>query len=158
MRAAGLSLAPTFVPFTPWTTLDGYLDLLRSLVTLDLVDSVAPIQLAIRLLVPRGSGLIGILKSEGRLDRYDAEALCYRWRAVDPAVDRLQTDLMREVEEGEASGLGRRALFARLWRRAHRAAGAEALPIVFGTETPVPSLSEPWYCCAEPTSSQLAGV
>src|SRR6185436_15013782 len=31
-RDAGLTLAPTFVPFTPWTTLDGYRDLLREMV------------------------------------------------------------------------------------------------------------------------------
>jgi hypothetical protein len=28
MRALGLFLVPTFVPFTPWTTLAGYEDLL----------------------------------------------------------------------------------------------------------------------------------
>src|SRR5271168_1095525 len=32
-RRLGLTLHPTFVPFTPWTTLDGYLDLLRLLRT-----------------------------------------------------------------------------------------------------------------------------
>jgi hypothetical protein len=54
-RASGVSLAPTFVPFTPWTTRDGYVDLLDQIVGLDLVEAVAPIQLAIRLL--RDSGV-----------------------------------------------------------------------------------------------------
>jgi len=27
-REMGMTLHPTFVPFTPWTSLDGYLDLL----------------------------------------------------------------------------------------------------------------------------------
>ena len=158
MREAGLTLAPTFVPFTPWTTLDGYLDLLRAVVALDLVESVAPIQLAIRLLVPRGSGLIPVLREQGRLGRYDEEALCYRWRADDPAVDRLQNDLMTDVETGEANGLGRGELFCRIWERAHQAAGVAALPIVIRPATTVPRMSEPWYCCAEPTSHQLAGL
>jgi len=48
-RAAGLALAPTFVPFTPWTTREGYRDLLQAIVDLDLIEAVAPIQLAIRL-------------------------------------------------------------------------------------------------------------
>ena len=53
-RDAGLTLAPTFIPFTPWTTLEGYLDLLALVAELDLVAHVAPIQLGIRLLLPRG--------------------------------------------------------------------------------------------------------
>src|SRR6266581_495284 len=35
-RAADIYLAPTFVPFTPWTTLAGYLDLMRALLRLRL--------------------------------------------------------------------------------------------------------------------------
>jgi radical SAM superfamily enzyme YgiQ (UPF0313 family) len=54
LREAGLPMQPTFVPFTPWTTLEGYCDLLGAIRELDLVESVAPIQLAIRLLIPAG--------------------------------------------------------------------------------------------------------
>ena len=58
LRQAGIAFAPTFVAFTPWTTLDGYVDLLRRLIELELVESVPPIQLCIRLLVPEGSYLL----------------------------------------------------------------------------------------------------
>ena len=54
-RVLGIDLAPTFVPFTPWTTLAGYRELLATLLRLNLVEAVPPIQLAIRLLVPQGS-------------------------------------------------------------------------------------------------------
>jgi len=158
MREAGLTLSPTFVPFTPWTTLEGYLDLLRAVVALDLVESVAPIQLAIRLLVPAGSGLIPILQEQGHLGRYDEEALCYPWQSGDPAVDRLQSDVMADVEAGDGQDLSRSQLFQRIWDRAHQAAGAVAAPIVLQRATTVPRMSEPWYCCAEPTSRQLAGL
>src|SRR3989338_7809664 len=57
-RAAGIALAPTFVAFTPWTTLEGYVALLKRLLELDLVESMPPIQLAIRLLLPQGSLLL----------------------------------------------------------------------------------------------------
>ena len=53
-----MTLVPTFVAFHPWLTLDGYCDLLDTIAELDLVDHVAPIQLAIRLLVPEGSRLL----------------------------------------------------------------------------------------------------
>ena len=50
-RAAGLTLSPTFVAFTPWTTLDGYAEFLDDVEALDLVEHVAPVQWTIRLLV-----------------------------------------------------------------------------------------------------------
>ena len=53
-----MTLVPTFVAFHPWLTLDGYCDLLDTIDALDLVDHVAPIQLAIRLLIPEGSRLL----------------------------------------------------------------------------------------------------
>jgi radical SAM superfamily enzyme YgiQ (UPF0313 family) len=43
-REAGLTLVPTFVAFTPWTTLDSYIDLLDVVQNLGLVGNVAPIQ------------------------------------------------------------------------------------------------------------------
>ncbi len=58
MRDVGLPLAPTFVAFTPWTTLEGYVDLLQTITDLDVVEAVASIQLAIRLLLPAGSRLM----------------------------------------------------------------------------------------------------
>ena len=57
-RDAGLTLAPTFIAFTPWTTLETYRDLLAEIDRLDLVDQVAPIQLTLRLLVTAGSALL----------------------------------------------------------------------------------------------------
>src|SRR5213076_1354725 len=40
-RAAGVTLVPTFVAFHPWLTLDGYCELLETIVELELVDHVA---------------------------------------------------------------------------------------------------------------------
>ena len=58
VRAAGMSLRPTFVAFTPWTTLDDYLELCELIASHHLEDEVDPVQLAIRLLVPPGSLLL----------------------------------------------------------------------------------------------------
>src|SRR6267142_3101528 len=57
-RRLGMTLHPTFVPFTPWTTLKGYLDLLNVLQEQALIENVAPIQLGIRLLIPEGSRML----------------------------------------------------------------------------------------------------
>ena len=58
VATAGLVLVPTFVAFTPWTTLDGYRDLLETVEALDLVEHVAPVQWGLRLLVTEGSRLL----------------------------------------------------------------------------------------------------
>ena len=42
-REARLELQPTFIAFTPWTTMESYRDLLRALIELDLVENVASI-------------------------------------------------------------------------------------------------------------------
>ncbi len=144
-RAAGLALAPTFVPFTPWTTLEGYRELLDALVSLDLVDHVAPIQLAIRLLVPNGSRLLELEDTRAAIGPYDAAALVYPWRHPDPRVDALQRDVERLV--GGRIGADRRAVFAEVWRAAHAATDAALSPLPPRTaRAAVPFLTEPWYC------------
>jgi radical SAM superfamily enzyme YgiQ (UPF0313 family) len=49
-RAAGLDLRPTWVAFTPWTTLDDYRRMLDFIAGHDLVDRVDPVQYGLRLL------------------------------------------------------------------------------------------------------------
>ena len=71
-KQAGVTLAPTFVPFTPWTTIGGYVDLLEQLDALELAEGVAPIQLAIRLLVTAESKLLELPDIRDLLDPFDA--------------------------------------------------------------------------------------
>ena len=47
-HALGLTLAPTFIAFTPWTTPGSYRDFLAVIRELNLVDNVSPMQLALR--------------------------------------------------------------------------------------------------------------
>jgi len=146
-RAEGVTLSPTFVPFTPWTTHESYRDLLRVLADLDLVDQVAPIQLAIRLLVTEGSRLRDLPELGEPLQTFDASTLVYPWQHPDSEVDRLQADLFTLVAEDVQAP--RRAVFERIWRRAHASAGGSAAPAPqrpMHARTSVPYLDEPWYC------------
>jgi radical SAM superfamily enzyme YgiQ (UPF0313 family) len=154
-REAGLVLSPTFVPFTPWTSLAGYRDLLQLILELGLAAQVAPVQLAIRLLVPAGSLLLD--HPQMPATKFAPEQLSHPWRNPDPAVDALQRTLAAEVEAGEAQGLNRFEIFAQLWRLTHAALGLAAAPISLDAAGPeIPQMSEPWYCCAEPTELQRA--
>ncbi len=157
-RAAGLHLTPTFVPFTPWTTIEGYRALLERLTELRLVESVPAVQLSIRLLVPAGSHLFEIDGFERLVETFDDDMLGYPWRHPDPAVDALQARIQTLAEAAADRAEPRRAAFERIWSCAHEALGDEPPALPDDVGVPVPMHSEPWYCCAEPTSSQLAAV
>ena len=158
VRAAGLHLVPTFVPFTPWTTIGGYRALLERLVELRLVESVPAVQLSIRLLVPAGSHLFEIDGFAALVDAFDDDMLGWPWRHPDPAVDRLQARVQALAEAAAEADQPRRATFERIWRCVHEALGETAPALPDDTGAPAPMHSEPWYCCAEPTASQLAAV
>lgn len=155
MREHGLALAPTFVPFTPWTTAEGYLELLRRLVELDLVDSVPPIQLAIKLLVPRGSYLFQIAGFEQLVGPFDEKLFGYPWRPQDGRLDVLQAQLQAFAAQADNDGLSRAQSFAEIWRIAHVQLELEPPPLTLAAGQAPAHMSEPWYCCAEPTSQQL---
>jgi hypothetical protein len=147
-RDAGITLVPTFVAFTPWTTLEGYVELLNLLEELDLVEQVAPIQLAIRLLVTAGSSLLELDDIRRVVSPFDGASLTWPWRHPSPRVDALQVALMRLV--GAASAMPRAQVFAAIAALAREHAGLPAAPRRASPSTPVPYVSEPWYCCAEP--------
>ena len=146
-REAGLCLSPTFVPFTPWTTLQGYLRLLERILDLGMADNVAPVQLGIRLLIPAGSRLLELCEVREMTGPFDEAALVYPWASPDPEVDELCRAVQASVHGAEKAGATRREIFARVWELAHRAAGQPApqLPKLRARAT-VPYLTEPWYC------------
>jgi hypothetical protein len=141
----GLTLSPTFVPFTPWTTVASYLDLVKTLESLDLVEHVAPIQLAIRLLVTAGSPLLELPDVKALVQPFDGASLTWPWRHDDPRVDRLQADVMRLV--GVTTRSARQATFEAVMDLARAAAGQGPRPTQAArSRATIPYLDEPWYC------------
>jgi radical SAM superfamily enzyme YgiQ (UPF0313 family) len=147
-KQAGVTLAPTFVPFTPWTTIDGYVDLLTQLEALELAEGVAPIQLAIRLLVTAESKLLELPDIRDLVDPFDAASLTFPWRHPDPRVDDLQRAVMQLAGASQGS---RGETFDRILALA---TGAEDRPARTKGAMP-PYMTEGWYCCAEPGPEQL---
>lgn len=149
-REMDLLLTPTFVAFTPWTTLAGYRHCLRELVRLELVDQVSPIQCAIRLLIPPGSKLLELPEVRQIIGPLDEAKLSYFWRNPDPQVDALQADLEYLVQRCAAQGVPRQEVFRRIWQRAFVEVGDAAGNVPFPDLPPasgfVPHLTEPWYC------------
>jgi radical SAM superfamily enzyme YgiQ (UPF0313 family) len=151
-RSAGLTLSPTFIPFTPWTTRESYRELLRVLLQLELIEHVAPVQLALRLLIPRGSLLLELEDIQAVIRTFDEPALLYRWQHADPEVDALAAQALRIA----ASRGSRREVFGCLWNLV----GDRPLPEDFylSSQAAIPYMDEPWFCCAEPTEEQVAHV
>lgn len=143
-REHGLCLSPTFIPFTPWTTLADYHDLLRVIRELDLIENVVPVQLALRLLIPQGSRMLELDEIQERIERFDKPALLYRWRHVDPAMDVLAARLLSLVSQCQKTGAPRRAAFDAICD----AAQLERLPEDYDLlpRTVIPYMDEPWYC------------
>ena len=146
----GLALSPTFVAFTPWTTLDGYARFLGSVATLGLVDHVAAVQWGIRLLVPAGSRLLELPDLRAIAGPFNQAALVHPWTHPDRSVDALQQAVDRQLQRMLRAGASRREAFEAVCTLAAQAAplAARHLP----TEPPlraraaIPYLTEPWFC------------
>lgn len=147
-RDVGLRLNPTFVAFTPWTTPAGYARLLRVLAENDLVEDVASVQLAIRLLLPAGSLLLELPDVRALAGPFTPGSLVHPWEHPDPRVDDLQRQVFAVVRHAAGSGEERGATFARVAEIAWAAAGesGEAPGSLAIPRAPVPFLTEPWYC------------
>ncbi|HYG69013.1 MAG TPA: radical SAM protein, partial [Anaeromyxobacteraceae bacterium] len=144
--AAGLALRPSLVPFTPWATLDDYLELLDTFAARGWLPQLDPVQLSIRLLVPPGS----LLEHEPGIafEGFDAEGLTWRWRHEDPRMDALQRRVAAEVEAGAASREEPLATIARVVDVAREAAGLPRghATILAPDQRRVPRLTESWFC------------
>ena len=137
-RHAGLPLAPTFIPFTPWTTLENYRALLRLIAAEDLIPSVPPIQLGIRLLIPEGSRLLELPEVRQLTGSFDPQNLVYPWSHPDPFMDRLSV----EIQALAKVPLPRAEIFARI----RDLGGCETFDAPLPSRATIPFLTEPWYC------------
>jgi radical SAM superfamily enzyme YgiQ (UPF0313 family) len=144
-REIGLALSPTFIAFTPWTTLEGFARFLDDVAALGLVEHVAPVQWTLRLLVTWQSRLLELDDVRALVAPFDPATLTYPWRHADPAVDALQREAMGLV--GVRAAAPRTQLFAAIRRLAAAALGrAPDADVPLVARAAIPYLTEPWYC------------
>jgi hypothetical protein len=155
-RDVGIALAPTFVAFTPWTTIEGYRQLLQTLEELGLVEQVASIQLAIRLLITNNSPLLELPDIQAVIADFDPASLTWPWNHPDPRVDALQQQVMRRV--GNNPRAPRAELFEAIKGLSEGStdSGRESRRhLTLSPQPAIPILSENWYCCAEPSAEDM---
>jgi hypothetical protein len=138
------------VAFTPWTTLDDYLDVLEFVEMERLIDHIDPVQFSIRLLIPPGSGLLSEQSIRPHLVGLDQASFTYRWTHPDPRMDKLHAAVAAEVERASCADEDAAITFGRIKRLAfgmhkHRRVGGE-----IGLNDPnrkrPPRLTESWFC------------
>lgn len=146
---AGTTLRPSLLPFTPWTTLEDYLELLEFFEEYDLINNVDPVHFSIRLLVPPGSALLDDPSSAEWAGPLDEAAYTHAWTHPDPRVDELQRKVAALVEEAAGCDADARDTFAGIKALAYEAAGTlpRDIPLVRrGPSRPPPRLTESWFC------------
>jgi radical SAM superfamily enzyme YgiQ (UPF0313 family) len=154
LREHGIEVRPSLMPFTPWTTPDHVRDLLEFVAEHGLVGNVDPVHYTIRLLLPRGSLLLGHPDLSEFLDAYDEARGSYRWHAADAAVDELQQQLAALVEARVGAG----DPIPVVYDAVREAVGLAPLGLAPTAADDVPRLTESWFCCAEPTALQLGAA
>ena len=158
LRAQGIEIRPSWLPFTPWTSTAALCDLVDFVLAHDLVANVDPVQYSVRLLLPEGSLLLDHPSMAPHLGPYDPVALGWTWTHPDPAIDALQREVAALVEERvDREPAATFAELDRLLRARAGGRGSGPAPGSASAGPPArPRLSEAWFCCSEPTEAQLA--
>ena len=150
VHGAGIALRPTWVPFTPWTTLDDYLEILQFVDTHRLVYHVDPVQYAVRLLLPPGSYLLDRPETKNLSLTLDKAAFSYTWAHLDPRMDELHKTVSTLVENDGRAGVDALDTFYRIWALAVDMHGrSRHTPLGFrnrGAYPQAPRITEAWFC------------
>jgi hypothetical protein len=160
LRETGITLRPSLVAFTPWTSLDDYLHMLDMVEAHDLIDATDPVQLSIRLLIPPGSALLAKSDIQRFLGPLDQASFQYPWTHPDERMDRLHQAASTIVEAGAKEEEDAMETFGRIRAIADEMAGRQTESWTRKTMSEPdrpkpPRLTESWFCCAEPTTQQF---
>lgn len=145
---AGIALRPTWVAFTPWTTLEDYRELLDFVEAKGLVDAVDPVQFSIRLLVPPGSLLLESAALRPFVGELVDDQFHHRWTHPDSRMEALHAAVSSVVATAADRREDAAVTFQRVRELADRAAGVAPRPIVAPAprRKRPPRLTEPWFC------------
>jgi radical SAM superfamily enzyme YgiQ (UPF0313 family) len=149
VHGTGIALRPTWVPFTPWTTLDDYLEILQFVDTHRLIYHVDPVQYAVRLLIPPGSYLLNRPETTALSLTLDEASFSYTWAHPDARMDELHKTVNALVENDARAGVDTLETFYRIWTLAADMPGSRHTPLDSYSKDahqPAPRITEAWFC------------
>ncbi len=141
-----LPIQPTWIPFTPWTSLQDYQEFLDWVAHHGLVNCVPPIQLSLRLLIPPRSWLLRQFHDEDWLGPLQPEQFTYAWTHPDPVMDELQQELEALVAQ-LGDDWSHIEIFRRVRAIVYQKVGNPVPEEELGPQLPPPPrLTEDWFC------------
>jgi radical SAM superfamily enzyme YgiQ (UPF0313 family) len=150
LRGAGIAMRPSLVSFTPWTTIDDYIDILEFVESEGLIDHVDPVQYSIRLLVPPGSLLSSSPDSQRWLGRLVQESFTYEWKHPDSRMDDMHAQVSAVVEQAAGSNEDAVETFFKIRELAYSSRGDDRTARYLHSIDPLrlrpPRLTEAWFC------------
>lgn len=146
LRRLELPLQPTWIPFTPWTTVEDYVEFLDWIEAHGLVRAVPPLQLSLRLLIPPHSRLLHRFGDSSWLGPLQPSRFTYAWASPDARVDSLQQELA-ELTGNPSGDWNPLELFQEVRAQAYAVAGRGHVPDRLQPQLPAPPrLTEDWFC------------
>ena len=146
VHSSGIALRPTWVPFTPWTTIEDYLEIFEFVNTHGLVYHVDPVQFAVRLLIPPGSYLLNRAETKVLPLKLDETAFSYIWEHPDIRMDELQKTVNSLVEDDTRTGVDPLNTFYRIWKVSLDLSGKSPPKRNKKKHSPAPRITEAWFC------------
>ncbi|HEX9069358.1 MAG TPA: CUAEP/CCAEP-tail radical SAM protein [Ktedonobacterales bacterium] len=145
LRDARIPMRPTFVAFTPWTTADDFMEMLRFVAEEGLAGAVDAVQYPLRLLIPPGSPIATLDDAPAWLTELDEPNFSWGWRHPDPRMDALQAALWEHVAR-IAPGQPGETTFVEVAAIASERLGLPGVPPPARSRRPIPHLTEAWFC------------
>jgi len=148
-----IDIRPTWMPFSPWTEQNDLISIIKLIENYKLRETVDPIQLTIKLLVPKNSLILKRPEMKEYLLDYDPASFSYAWKYKFPNIDNIQNELFTYVLQHESENEYTQYLGLVDILESHT--NETLLNSEKYSQRIVPKLSETWFCCAEPNKIQL---
>ena len=148
-----IDIRPTWMPFSPWTEQNDLISIIKLIENYKLRETVDPIQLTIKLLVPKNSLILKRPEMKEYLLDYDPSSFSYAWKYKFPNIDNIQNELFTYVLQHESEN--EYAQYLGLVDILESHTNETLLNSEKYSQRIVPKLSETWFCCAEPNKIQL---
>jgi radical SAM superfamily enzyme YgiQ (UPF0313 family) len=149
----GIDVRPTWMPFSPWTELNDLSNIVNLIEKYKLRETVDPIQLTIKLLIPKHSLIIKKPEINKYLGNYEKNSLSFKWKYENNDVEKLQSSLFDFILHN--SELDEHKQYLGMVNIIEKFTDTELLKNSTYDFKNVPKLSETWFCCAEPSKIQL---
>jgi radical SAM superfamily enzyme YgiQ (UPF0313 family) len=148
-----IDIRPTWMPFSPWTEKLDLVNIIKLIENYKLRETVDPIQLTIKLLIPKNSLILESAEIEKYLEIYDPSSFSYSWKYEFPIINKIQNSLFTYVLENES--VDEYTQYLGLVKIIESYTNTELLLDTNYLKKHVPKLSETWFCCSEPNKIQL---